>query len=173
MTKRTRNIILIVIVVLVVLGVGMSKFFETNYSCGKICHEMGIYYDTWEESSHAEVACHSCHSWPGFTGFFKTKLVGMEESIKHMTGNYAVPIQGEPVLERCIECHSNYLEIKETESIKVDHALHDSLSIDCMGCHAGMVHGHSGEGEVKPSHDTCSSCHDTDDFETCDTCHNW
>lgn len=173
MTKKTTIILSVIVVLLVVMGVGMSMFFETNYSCGKLCHEMDQYYTTWEQSSHAEVNCHECHSWPGVTGFFKTKLVGMEESILHFTGNYATPIQGEPVLERCIECHEDYKDIKETEEVKVDHALHASLEIDCMACHAGMVHGHSGEGEVKPSHDACNACHDTEDYENCSNCHKW
>ncbi|MBO8127380.1 MAG: NapC/NirT family cytochrome c [Firmicutes bacterium] len=173
MTKKGKTILIVVIVAFIALSVGMSMFFETNYACGKLCHEMTPYYNTWAESSHAHVNCHECHSWPGFGGFFKTKLVGLEESIKHFTGNYATPIQGEPVIERCIECHEDYREIKETEEIRVDHAMHADLGIDCMACHAGMVHGHNGEGEVTPSHDSCNSCHDTDNYENCSKCHKW
>lgn len=173
MTKKTKMILIIVVLVFIALSVGMMMFFETNYSCGKICHTMEQYYATWEESSHANVACHSCHSWPGFSGFIKTKMVGMAEVVKQVTGNYALPIQGEPVIERCIECHPNYRQINENDEVRFAHAFHADLEIDCMGCHAGMVHGHSGEGEVWISHDSCNTCHDTDDFMNCTNCHKW
>jgi nitrate/TMAO reductase-like tetraheme cytochrome c subunit len=176
--------IIAVLAVLIVVGVGGAMYSETSPFCGS-CHEMKQYYDTWKVSSHGpeklkgnkdvkhgEVGCHSCHSWPGLGGYVKTKMVGVNEVIKHVTNNYKTPIQGEPVEERCLECH-NVAKINETATHKIPHKKHEELGLKCMDCHAGMVHGHNGEGEVKPSHETCIKCHDTQDSNACATCHKW
>lgn len=157
-------------------------YSEQSSFCGS-CHEMKQYYNTWKVSSHGPekvktaaepngVGCHACHSWPGPAGFVRTKYVGMVELWKHVAGDYKTPIQGEPVEERCKGCHDTS-KIDETKTHKIPHKKHEEMGKKCMDCHAGLVHGHSGEGEARPTHEACQQCHDTNDAKACTTCHKW
>lgn len=157
-------------------------FSEQNFFCAS-CHEMKPYFNTWKVSSHGPekakdpkhpdgIGCHACHSWPGVGGFVKTKYVGAIELWKHITNDYKTPIQGEPVEERCVECHDTS-RIDETETHKIPHKKHEEMGKKCMDCHGGLVHGHNGEGEARPTHETCNQCHDTNDQNTCTSCHKW
>ena len=177
-------VIIAILVVLATAGIGGAVYSETSPFCGS-CHEMKQYYDTWKVSSHGperlkgnktvkdgEVGCHACHSWPGLDGYVKTKMVGMNEVVKHVTGNYKTPIQGEPVEERCLECHVT-AKITQTEQVKIPHLKHEEMNLKCMDCHGGMVHGRQGEGEIRVGHEACNKCHDTQDTNACTSCHKW
>ena len=174
--------IIAVLVLVAIAGYASIWLSEQTFFCAS-CHEMKVYYDTWKVSSHGPekaktaghpegIGCHACHSEPGLTGFVRTKMTGMVEVWKHLTKDYKTPIQGEPFEVRCKECHDTS-KINETATLKIPHKKHEAMGLNCMSCHAGLVHGHNGEGEAKPSHETCQQCHDTQNPDTCTTCHKW
>lgn len=174
--------IIAVLVLLVIVSYAGIWYSEQTSFCVS-CHEMKVYGDTWRVSSHGPekvhtakepngVGCHACHSLPGLGGFVQTKIIGMAELWKHLTGDWKTPIQGEPFEVRCKQCHDTS-KINETKTHKIPHKKHEEMGKKCMDCHAGLVHGHNGEGEVKPTHEACQQCHDTNDQNTCTTCHKW
>lgn len=170
-TRNWKLIIIIAVLVLVALGVAGNAYMSTPGFCGS-CHEMKPYLTSWQQSSHKDVNCLNCHSEPGLTGFVKEKIVGMRETIKHFTG-FETPIQGHAFESRCYECHENIREVEKGKVVKVPHGLHLDNGMKCSSCHEGFVHGKEGEGPISPTHETCSSCHDTQNEATCNTCHQW
>lgn len=54
--------------------------------------------------------------------------------------------------------------------IKFSHSLHYEL-VDCQTCHNAVVESSSLTSLKLPNHDNCSSCHNVDNEEECNTCH--
>ncbi len=53
--------------------------------------------------------------------------------------------------------------------IKFSHKVH--ASIDCENCHISVIQSVKLTDRLLPVKDNCSSCHDVNDSETCNTCH--
>lgn len=152
----------------------------SNHFCGKVCHTMKIYNDTWQVSSHGPevlkaeggVKCEECHYDKGLGGFVAGKMQGMRSMFKQIAGTYTTPIMGEPKEARCKDCH-DVSKLNETETHKIPHKQHEEMNLNCMSCHGGLVHGFEGEGEAKVTHDACKQCHDVEKPEDCTKCHKW
>src|SRR3989304_8313766 len=73
--------IIISLVVLLSAGVLVSEkvltITENPAFCGKNCHIMRPYYESWSTSAHNDVACIQCHYEPGFIGHLKGKINGL------------------------------------------------------------------------------------------------
>jgi nitrate/TMAO reductase-like tetraheme cytochrome c subunit len=171
-----------IIAFLIVFGaanIGFLAYSTSNHFCGSLCKSQRIYRDTWLVSSHGPqvlkdhaVSCKHCHTDPGLMGFITAKIQGVPQLVKEVTATYKTPIKGEPKEVRCRECHDTK-KINETETLKIPHEIHEAMGLNCMSCHAGLVHGHEGEGEAKITHDACKQCHDTEKQEDCTKCHKW
>jgi len=105
------------------------------------CHIMQSQYDSWQKSSHHQVAvcvdCHLPHS------FFAKYLAKAENGYRHgerfTTGNFAEPIvvqaRGREILqENCLYCHAGI-----AHDIAGDGSPRSNLP--CIHCHSGAGHG--------------------------------
>src|SRR5659263_269911 len=76
-SKYKLPIIIVLIVSLLTIVVISAKVLEISENpafCGKNCHIMRPYYDSWRTSSHADVKCVECHYEPGIIGHVKGKI---------------------------------------------------------------------------------------------------
>jgi hypothetical protein len=56
--------------------------------------------------------------------------------------------------------------------IKFSHQFHiGDVEVACEDCHTGVTESTSLSDRLMPEKDVCSDCHDTDDDESCETCH--
>lgn len=171
--------IIVFLILFIAANVGFLVYAGTDQFCGSVCHSMYVYRDTWAASSHGAKAldgkpvhCEECHYDRGLGGYVAGKLNGMRSMYMEVTAKYHTPIKGEPKEARCKECH-DITKLNETETHKIPHAQHEAMGLNCMSCHAGLVHGHEGEGEAKMTHAACQQCHDTEKPEDCTKCHKW
>lgn len=124
------------------------------------CHEMGPMYQTWQTSSHKDVACYDCHAEPGMQGLVKAKVKGLKEVYLHMTGATA-NIKAEERNINCYSCHQDKVKtnLDKALAVKDPHTQkHFANGMTCVSCHTGIVH-EAKLNTMVPSRDTCSSCH--------------
>jgi cytochrome c nitrite reductase small subunit len=124
-------------------GEGYAYLGNNPQTCAN-CHVMQEFYDSWQKSSHHNVAvCNDCHT-PHDSMFAKylTKADnGFFHSLAFTTGRFKDPIQIKPrnsriVQAACLSCHQDL----------VNHMLPaeeggDMLS--CVHCHASVGHAES------------------------------
>jgi cytochrome c nitrite reductase small subunit len=124
-------------------GEGYAYLGNNPQTCAN-CHVMQEYYDSWQKSSHHDVAvCNDCHT-PHDSMFAKylTKADnGFFHSLAFTTGDFKDPIQikarnSRVVQESCLSCHRDLVNhMLPTE------AGGDMLS--CVHCHASVGHAQS------------------------------
>ena len=79
--------------------------------CGKTCHSvMNPEYTAYQGSSHARVACVSCHIGPGAEWFVRAKISGAYQVYSVMFNKFSRPIQTpienlRPAQDVCEQCH--------------------------------------------------------------------
>ena len=143
------------IVFLAFLGAGFI-FTSSSYFCAN-CHEMSTQYVSWTRSTHKAVPCLECHSEPGFIGEIKAHINGSSDLFKHLTKLYS---RDEISLEikdaSCRICHKGIKE--KDEEFRNIHLNHSKVKIDCIDCHAGLVHGDIGGGFLYQKA-SCKHCH--------------
>jgi hypothetical protein len=94
---------------------GSLHYMESPEFCGQTCHTpMHPQHTSWQNTTHAEVACVQCHVGEGGRALVHSKLAGVRQLVHIVTGNYPRPIpasQAElrPALETCGKCHSSSL----------------------------------------------------------------
>ena len=85
---------------------------ESAEFCGQTCHTpMHPQYTSWQNTTHAEVACVQCHVGEGAKALVHYKLAGVRQLAHVITGNFPRPIPASqavlrPALETCGTCHS-------------------------------------------------------------------
>lgn len=177
--------ITIVLVVLVVLFTGASvvaaRFTEGNRFCGTDCHEMWLYRDTWEQSTHSETDCVQCHIPPGAVNFVETKVYASREVWVHFTGQVKAPIKVTRHIpdSACMRsgCHtgtqtSTTLRLGGPATVKFDHGSAGHTGRPCIACHASLVHAGAPGVTAPPANSmqSCFSCH-PDGTRDCAYCH--
>jgi nitrate/TMAO reductase-like tetraheme cytochrome c subunit len=91
---------------------GSLHYMESPEFCGQTCHTpMHPQYTSWQNTTHAEVACVQCHVGEGARALVRSKLAGVRQLLHIVNGHYPRPIpasQAElrPALETCGNCHS-------------------------------------------------------------------
>ena len=91
---------------------GSLHYMESPEFCGQTCHTpMHPQYTSWQNTTHAEVACVQCHVGEGGRALVHSKLAGVRQLVHVINGNFPRPIpasQAElrPALETCGTCHS-------------------------------------------------------------------
>jgi hypothetical protein len=99
------------VAILLVAGYGALHWMESPQFCGQVCHTpMHPQYTAWSASSHAEIACVSCHIGEGARSFVHAKLAGVRQLWHVTNGSYPRPIPavapGLPAArETCATCH--------------------------------------------------------------------
>lgn len=118
-------------------GEGWAYLGNDPSSCAN-CHVMQGPYDSWQHSSHHDVAtCNDCHLSHDPIGKWITKADnGFFHSLAFTTGDFADPIRIKPRNQRvtqqaCLHCHAEFV-----------HAVRDSRGDDpfCVHCHQSVGH---------------------------------
>ena len=116
------------------------------------CHIMNDYYESWEESSHHEVSCLSCHLNPGFGSYMRGKINGFSQSIDCVLGRIGTKANATVQDVSCLRssCH-NAEELKskpvDFDGKKFTHDKHIGEVIDGINVTCGTCHAHFGGEE--------------------------
>lgn len=117
---------------------GTSYFSNDPETCLN-CHVMRDQYESWNHSSHKEVAvCNDCHTPHNLAGkLYVEARNGWNHSTAFTFGTYKDNIRikdfnKDVVLNNCVECHETFV------SDIVAHA--DPEEIDCVTCHGNVGH---------------------------------
>lgn len=120
-------------------GKGASYLSNDPNSCAN-CHAMQSHMDSWQKSSHHNVAvCNDCHLPHDPIGKWVTKADnGFFHSLAFTLGNYKDPIQIKPRNKRvtqstCIYCHEDVVHPLLPENDGGDMQ-------SCVHCHADVGH---------------------------------
>lgn len=148
------------------------------------CHIMDPYYESWENSSHAEVACVDCHFEPGIQNELRGKWVAVKQLAAWATGAYSSMPYAEVSDASCMtsECHS-VEELSQPvafsdKHVAFDHSTHlgelrRGIALACTSCHATR----SRDTHMELDRAACFLCHfkgaDAEGVSigACDTCH--
>ena len=130
------------------------------------CHNMDTFYESWQHSSHADVACVKCHYEPGIEAGVKGKMAGMVQLVKYVSHSYSGQPHAEINNSSCMRvgCHNGMDHSKETllfrGKVRFSHENHLSghprgKELNCVSCHGQTVEGqHIGVTET-----SCLTCH--------------
>jgi nitrate/TMAO reductase-like tetraheme cytochrome c subunit len=149
------------------------------------CHNMADYYDSWQHSSHRDVACIECHYEPGVENEFKGKLAGIVQVVKYMSHSYDNKPHAMISNESCMRegCHKDMDHSKEVllfrDKIRFRHDRHlaerpRGRVLNCVSCHGQTVQGQ----HISVTETTCLTCHfygrgkEPVAAGQCLTCHN-
>jgi nitrate/TMAO reductase-like tetraheme cytochrome c subunit len=130
-------------ILLLIFTAGALALTSTPTFC-KTCHEMNPEYYTWQGSAHNQISCVKCHIEPGAANFVKHKVESFSQLYYHFTGSYVTPIEiKEPIKNSvCMQCHDMEKRVTTPSGdIKFPHTKHLAEKVNCVQCHAGVVHG--------------------------------
>ncbi len=115
---KTRNtaLILTTVITFFILSavVGTNRGFHYTESvqfCSKLCHKvMNPEYVAYQKSSHARVRCAECHIGNEDNWYVKSKISGLRQVVKYLSGTYPRPLETpilhlRPTRETCEKCH--------------------------------------------------------------------
>jgi len=170
MSSRTKKLILTVATSLVVFSIAAvvagTALTSRPQTCN-LCHEMQEPVKAWQASSHEKITCIKCHhKEEGYYGFVLGIPKKITEGMKHVTGDYQIPVKAEHNTESkvCQKCHVSWRNVSPGGDLIIPHNLHfEKRKIDCVVCHSSVVHGEHRDNETmrRPAMQLCLSCHDT------------
>ncbi|MGB5294613.1 MAG: NapC/NirT family cytochrome c, partial [Thermoanaerobaculia bacterium] len=150
-----------------ILGIGIVATYgamhmsSTPGFCGS-CHVMSPYYESWAESSHANINCVDCHISPGITQELRKKYEAMAMVARYFTGTYGTNPWAEVDDSACLECHERRLLMGREVfgDVLFDHGPHLSelrrgKRLKCTSCHSQIVQG----SHMTVTATTCTLCH--------------
>lgn len=148
------------------------------------CHIMEPYYESWQNSSHSNVACIECHYEPGAVETFEGKFKALSQLSKYITRTQGTKPWAEVSDTSCMRsgCHSVRLLEGEVQfgRVKFDHRHHllearRGRRLRCVSCHSQIVQGEhvsvtesvcfmchfmpSSDGNLLPATSDCETCH--------------
>ena len=155
-----------------VLGVGLmlSSAFSLKVTAHPrfctSCHYMDEYYESWQHSSHKDVACVECHYDPGIANEVIGKGEGFIQLIKYVSHTYTNRPHGIVNNASCTRagCHDTVEDNGEVllfgGKIRFRHDTHLSShprgkTLNCVSCHGQMVQGK----HISVTETTCLTCH--------------
>ena len=179
------------IVILIGMTVITQKILDITENpafCGKNCHIMRPYYDSWRTSNHNKTRCVECHYEPGLVGHIKGKINGLLQfySYETTTNEMTEMLFAKVSDDNCLVCHQKQIFSSNVSfnGINFNHSGHllqpkRGIKLACTSCHSMIVIGmKEHESVTDPS---CGQCHPnikqndighiivTD--STCFTCH--
>ena len=117
---------------------GMSYLGTEPETCAN-CHIMWPRYDSWQRSSHRNVAvCVDCHlPQHGLAKWISKAEQGYNHSRAFTMQDFPEPILMTPpnrqiLQDNCIECHGDL-----TDQLAAGHP----NTVECIHCHSGVGHG--------------------------------
>ena len=121
---------------------GFSYFSSDPHACVN-CHIMQPQFDSWQKSSHQNVAsCVDCHLPNGFISKYISKAEnGYHHSREFTFQNFKEPIQIKPKNQRileanCIDCHTDMTEVMLSYG-----QAYGVQPTACTHCHMSVGHG--------------------------------
>lgn len=149
------------------------------------CHIMKPYYDSWTQSSHAEVNCLDCHLRPGLTGLIKGKINGLAQLVDCVVGRVGTKPNATIVDASCLrsDCHATEKLASETfgcDGVRFPHDQHINQIVDGIKITCGTCHSHfEGNDHFRVDRNACFTCHFLGDDTsrgrlaktTCQSCH--
>ena len=144
-----------------ILTYGAMEVSSTPAFCGT-CHVMAPYYESWEMSSHANIACVDCHIPPGITAELRKKYEALSMVARYFTATYGTNPWTEVEDGACLECHERRLLAGREVfgDVLFDHGPHltelrRGMKLQCTSCHSQIVQG----SHISVTATTCTLCH--------------
>jgi len=153
-------LILACLVVFLLSSAAWAAAYTSRSEFCATCHEMDPMYQSWQTSSHKNVACEDCHAEPGVKGTVKTKAKGLKELYLHVTSSKIQPKASEKDIN-CYNCHQDKVKLNADKALaaKDPHTVkHFDNGMACVTCHSGIVHN-TKLNNAAPSRDICARCH--------------
>ena len=162
--RKGLKVLLIGLGAFVVLLLAAAEITSSSKFCNT-CHYMKPFYKSWQESSHKNIACSTCHYPPGLRSKIKAKFEGLVMVGRYWTKLY---LKSKPWAEisdaNCLKpgCHDKRLLQGQVKFNKVvfDHKIHLSdlkrgKTLRCTSCHSQIVQGK----HITVTETTCFICH--------------
>jgi nitrate/TMAO reductase-like tetraheme cytochrome c subunit len=190
---------LFILVLFVILGFSGLKTTSSSQFCSS-CHEMKPEYYTWKASTHSEVACVSCHKYPGVEQIAKIQAGGIAKNIRHeqVTAAAIIRTTKEIPNSACEKCHNmSTRQVTPSGDLIIPHDKHLEKNIKCTQCHSNVAHGDIADRNMtfqtdydkwdskmgttamadlkftRPTMDSCMNCHIARKISIeCKTCHS-
>lgn len=170
--KKTKIILIVVPLVLVVLGsatlAGLEVYTSQSSFCGS-CHIMKPYYESWKAGKHAEhgVDCVDCHYAPGEKGSLKAKFKGLGQLFSYLGTDITTvraPAKVNDLSCGTADCHPNQTlsdkKLKFTEEISYVHNTHMDKTVEGQTLHCATCHQHvTREKHFEVPQSSCFLCH--------------
>lgn len=125
--------VLVALVAAVLFSQGSLQFSQNRQEAALCdnCHEMSPNVVTWRISTHQNIGCLNCHRDITFSTF----------AYRHWRGFFQTPVQGNFIPDQvCRQCHSERRQLTMPANLNVPHSLHTTKQVDCIDCHARVVH---------------------------------
>lgn len=160
---------------------GASAWYTSRSEFCVSCHIMEPYYQSWEQSSHADVACIKCHFPPGAAEKVRGKMLGLVQLATYVTRSQGPRPVAEVPDASCLRsgCHETRTLAGRVDfhGISFDHTPHlENLrrgkKLRCTSCHSQIVQG----THMTVTTSTCFLCHFKDGLfneglGACTRCH--
>jgi hypothetical protein len=166
---RAGIVALVIIVLAVIPGyIATRPTFMQRYS------HFTPEYQSWATSVHAQVPCQRCHVDPGFVAqaSYDVRMLG-EFYMATVNPSRQPALFPKPTNAACQSCHIDLRTVSPSGDLNIPHRAHVSvLKLDCIKCHAYLVHTTNPNGTHTPAMATCLTCHDGKTAKNaCSTCH--
>jgi len=179
--KKKLLIILVGFVFVLLFFAGAAEYTSHSKFCSS-CHYMKPFYQSWQESRHADIECSACHYPPGIRSFLRVKLEGLNQVLRYWTKLY---VKSKPWAEipdeSCLRqgCHDKRLLEGRVQFKRVvfDHQVHlgdlrRGKNLRCTSCHSQIVQG----DHITVTESSCFICHfkaseHYPDIASCSHCH--
>lgn len=173
--ERRRLLFRVGIVVLVILAVAVVPgFIATRPKFMQRYSHFGPEYQSWSTSVHAQVACQQCHVPPTFTAqaAYSVRMLG-EFYLSTVNPSRQPALFPKPTNAACQSCHIDLRTVSPSGDLNIPHRAHVAvLKLQCVRCHAYLVHTRNPKGTHTPGMSTCLTCHDGRQAKNgCPTCH--
>lgn len=120
-----------------------------------MCHVMVPHVRTWEASNHKQASCLTCHQQPGIIGFFRFQASMAQMAYRYLTESYYLPVTVKEKIpaDVCFSCHALNRKFTASGDLIVPHQTHQTVSVNCMDCHKGVVHSNISSRQLALSTD--------------------
>jgi len=167
--KRLGIVALALIVVAVIPGYfALRPSFLTHYANLRVAHT------TWSTSTHKDVACQQCHVPPTVVAqtSYAARMLG-QFYLSLVMPSKLIATFDKPTNAACQDCHVELVKAAPKGDLLIPHQAHVGvLKLECIRCHAYLVHEKSPEGKHTPPMAACLKCHDgVQAKNACVTCH--
>lgn len=160
-------------VVLIILISGIAvvtekalEITENPNFCGKNCHIMRPYYNSWLASPHNKVRCVECHYEPGLIGHVKGKMGGLMQLYRYetTTEEYSGKLYAKVMDDNCLICHEKIIFPSEISYIGANFSHRNHLfqpkrgiGLTCTSCHSMRLSDR--KEHLAVTDPSCTRCH--------------